>query len=75
METDTDLKLSSLFRNICNARRFAIDIGGSLAKLAYSSRQSPTRATAMNQVLLRLYQYSVQSCRRVPVSTMCTCTL
>jgi type II pantothenate kinase len=35
-----------LFRNIRHARRFAIDIGGSLAKLAYSSSVPPTRTSA-----------------------------
>ncbi|XP_005102785.1 4'-phosphopantetheine phosphatase [Aplysia californica] len=32
-----DLPTEKAFHNICNAKRFAIDIGGSLAKVAYSS--------------------------------------
>lgn len=39
------LPCDQIFRNLKNAKRFAIDIGGSLAKLAYCS--SVTKRTAL----------------------------
>ena len=39
---------NQVFRNLTNARRFAIDIGGSLTKIAYFSTVSHRRITVKN---------------------------
>uniref|UniRef100_A0A914VQP2 4'-phosphopantetheine phosphatase n=1 Tax=Plectus sambesii TaxID=2011161 RepID=A0A914VQP2_9BILA len=46
------LPCDEVFRNLKNAKRFAIDIGGSLAKLAYSSTVVNERKTAPKTKLL-----------------------
>uniref|UniRef100_A0A8C4IAA4 4'-phosphopantetheine phosphatase n=1 Tax=Dicentrarchus labrax TaxID=13489 RepID=A0A8C4IAA4_DICLA len=67
MDKSITLPPDEIFRNLENAKRFAIDIGGSLTKLAYYSTvqhkvakvRSFDHATKVNREL-RLYEISVQ---------------
>ncbi|ESO96157.1 hypothetical protein LOTGIDRAFT_116077 [Lottia gigantea] len=54
-----ELPTESLFRNLKNAKQFAIDIGGSLAKLAYCS--TIQRRTSM-VISYEIFQFCFQTC-------------